>query len=62
MNPLHGDGYQFWSGLGGALVAPILIGAAVWLWPTRCQELGCRRRAIRRHPQGGYPACAKHLP
>lgn len=66
MNPLHGDGYQFWSGIGGVLVGsvvlPITVAVLYWLRPTRCEELGCRRKAVRRHSQHGYPVCEKHLP
>lgn len=61
MHPLSGAGYQFWSGVGGALAVPVVIGGLVWVWPTRCQELGCYRRARRRHPGHGLPVCARHL-
>lgn len=60
-DPLHGDGYQFWSGIGAALVVPLGVGALVWLWPTRCQEIGCYRRARKRHALHGQPVCEKHL-
>jgi hypothetical protein len=61
LDPLHGDGYQFWSGIG-ATAAPFLVGLGFWLAPTRCHELRCRRRAVKAHPQHGYPVCARHLP
>lgn len=66
LHPLHGDGYQFWSGLGGVLVGTVLwsiaVAGAVWFWPTRCSELNCRRRASKLHPQHGRPVCVRHLP
>jgi hypothetical protein len=62
LDPLHGDGYQFWSGIGAALLAPALVGGAVWFWPKRCSELNCRRRATILHPQHGRPVCSRHLP
>lgn len=61
LDPLHGDGYQWWSGLGGSLVAPVLISLVVWLYPTRCSQLGCRRKA-RGVSAAGAPFCARHLP
>lgn len=61
LDPLHSDGYQFWSGIGGALVAPGLIGLIIYLTPTRCQQLGCRRRAVAVTPAGA-PFCRRHLP
>lgn len=60
MNPLRGDGYQFWSGIGATL-APLAVGACLWLMPTRCEQLGCRRRARGLHPVNGRLLCARHL-
>lgn len=64
IDPLHGDGYQLWSGIGGAILAPILIGAGyrlgLHLTPTRCEEIGCRRRAVTRNSLHGYPVCSEH--
>lgn len=61
LDPLSGAGYQFWSGIGGALVAPALIGLLIYLTPTRCQQLGCRRRAVA-VSTAGAPFCRRHLP
>lgn len=61
LDPLHGDGYQFWSGIGGAMVMPLVYSAAVWAWPTRCAQLGCFRRA-RAVTSAGVPFCRGHLP
>lgn len=61
LDPLHGVGYQFWSGAGGALVAPAIIAALLYLTPTRCSQLGCRKRA-RAVSAAGAPFCERHLP
>lgn len=65
-HPLHGEGYQFWSGIGGAIVGGAIVaalaGAAVWFWPTRCSELHCRHSADALHPQHGRPVCSRHMP
>lgn len=60
LDPLHGDGYQFWSGIGGNLF-PLWIGLMIYLAPSRCQEIGCRHKAIKRHPMHGYPVCKRHV-
>lgn len=66
LHPLHGAGYQFWSGIGGAIAGGIivaaLVGVAVWFWPTRCAELRCHRKATVLHPQHGRPVCPRHMP
>lgn len=62
IDPLHGDGYQFWSGIGGAVLIPLVYRAASWLSPPRCSELGCHRIARRKHPLHGDPVCERHLP
>jgi hypothetical protein len=61
LDPIHGVGYQWWSGFGGALVAPALIGLVIYVTPTRCSQLGCRRRAIA-VSEAGAPFCRKHIP
>lgn len=64
LDPLHGDGYQFWSGIGGALIAPGLVYLAArmgaFVMPTRCQQIGCRRTA-KGVSDAGVPFCARHL-
>lgn len=62
LDPIHGVGYQFWSGIGGAVVVGLAWSAWNWIAPTRCTELHCRRRAVKVHPQHGQPVCEKHLP
>lgn len=60
LDPIHGVGYQFWSGVG-QIAWLIAAGVAVWLWPTRCTQLGCRKRA-RAVSAAGAPFCERHLP
>lgn len=62
LDPIHGVGYQFWSGIGGAVFLGLLLAAWGWLTPTRCSQLGCRRRATALHPQHGEPVCVRHMP
>lgn len=61
LDPLHGDGYQLWSGFGGAVLIPVVWRALEWIVPTRCTQLRCRRRAIG-VTAAGAPFCRKHLP
>ncbi len=59
-DPLHGDGYQFWSGIGSG--SPILLGAWVYLRKHNCHVRWCFR--VGRHPVDGttYVVCRKHHP
>lgn len=60
LDPLHGDGYQFWSGIGSNIA---IVGGLYALWKqSRCHELGCRKRAWHTHPQHGHPVCRFHHP
>lgn len=57
LDPLHGDGYQFWSGIGSDafLLAPFL-----WLIKHHnCHMDGCWRLG---HVLNGKPVCKKHHP
>lgn len=60
LDPLHGPGYQFWSGIGSSL-APAAVGVLIYLAPTRCHELGCHRRAQAASPSNGFYYCRRHL-
>jgi hypothetical protein len=60
-DPIHGVGYQWWSGLGGAVALGVVLRVTAWLLPTRCAQLGCRRRA-RAVTVAGVPFCTRHLP
>ena len=60
LDPLHGAGYQFWSGIGST-IAPAAAALILYLAPTRCHELGCRRRARKAHPSNGFYYCSHHI-
>lgn len=57
---LHGDGYQFWSGIGSG--SPILLGVWVLLRRHNCHQPRCWRLAWHPHPDTGHPLCRKHHP
>lgn len=59
LDPIHGVGYQFWSGIGTVIV-PAWIGFMIYLTPTRCEQLGCRRKA-RAVNKEGVILCDRHL-
>ena len=60
LDPLHGDGYQWWSGLGSgsAWIAAVAVG---WRH-LNCQTPRCLR--LGRHPtaDGLHKLCRKHHP
>jgi hypothetical protein len=59
-DPLHGDGYQFWSGIGSG--SPILAAAVIFLHRHNCHEFHCIRPAWHPHPATGHPVCKRHHP
>jgi hypothetical protein len=58
-DPIHGVGYQFWSGIGMGLIAAAYR-LSLWISPTRCAQLGCWRRA-RKATAAGVPFCLAHF-
>lgn len=54
-DPMHGEGYQFWSGIGSDvfLLAPF----AWWFRHHNCHVPGCWRVG---HVHDGLPVCRKH--
>lgn len=63
MNPLHGDGYSFWSGIGNDI--PIYLIGVVPMFIAiykrdKCHVHHCWR--IGRHPYKHYRLCKKHHP
>lgn len=65
VDPLHGDGYQVWSGILGSFIMPrldVLAGLALWWHRHNCHAQGCYR--IGRHPVAGtqFVVCAHHHP
>lgn len=59
-HPLHGLGYQFWSGIGSDFgEASLVTGIAVLLRHRNCHVKGCWRLG-HADPEHGYPACRRH--
>lgn len=56
-NPLHGDGYNFWSGIGSG--SPVFVIAAGYLRHKNCIEKRCWRIG-HPDPEHGHPVCRKH--
>jgi hypothetical protein len=62
-DPLHSDGYNFWSGIGSDFgEATILIAAIAWWKHRDCQVRGCWRFHVRNPTAGGHYVCKKHHP
>lgn len=63
MNPLHGDGYAFWSGIANDLpiyvlgVVPMFI---AWYKRNKCHYTHCHR--LGHHPYKHYQFCRHHHP
>lgn len=55
LDPLHGEGYQFWSGIGGYLAI-----VAVFWRHVNCHQPGCHRIGRYHHPDGLF--CRRHHP
>lgn len=60
LDPLHGLGYDFWSGIGSG--SPILAGVAVYWRHHNCHIRACPRLTYHPHPDHGHPVCKKHHP
>jgi hypothetical protein len=62
MNPLHGNAYYFWSGVGNDLpiyVLGILPMFITWYRKNECHKPRCHR--LGRHPYKHFTYCAKHF-
>ena len=57
LDPLHNDGYQFWSGIGSG--SPLLAAMGAWWHHHNCVEKGCWRKG-HKDPEHGHPVCKKH--
>jgi hypothetical protein len=60
LDPLKGNGYQFWSGIGSG--SPILAAAFVWWHHHNCHVHRCWRLSWHPHPDHGHPVCRRHHP
>ena len=64
-HPLHGDGYQLWSGIAGSFLTSVPGWlAVVWIYVRgqNCHVKGCWRLKWHEHPDHGHPVCRKHHP
>ncbi|HEV7133207.1 MAG TPA: hypothetical protein VGN27_05695 [Gaiellaceae bacterium] len=60
LDPLKGNGYQFWSGIGSG--SPILAAGLVWWHHHNCHVQRCWRLSWHPHPDHGHPVCRRHHP
>lgn len=64
-HPLHGNGYQFWSGIAGSFLTSIpgwIAVIALYVWHHNCHVKGCPRLSWHPHPDHGHPVCKHHHP
>lgn len=61
LEPLHGNGYQFWSGIGSDFGEVFLVGAA-WtlIRKHNCHVKGCPSIVTHLDPHVHAPACRRH--
>ena len=57
-DPLHGDGYQFWSGVGSG--SPVFVGIYVYWRHHNCHVRHCPRLIWK--TSGEHALCRKHHP
>ena len=61
-HPLHGDGYQFWSGIAGSFLTSLpgwAIAICLYLRHHNCTQKGCLRLG-HPDPEHGHPVCRTH--
>jgi hypothetical protein len=62
-DPLHGDGYNFWSGPGSDFgEATIIIAILAWWKHRNCQVKGCWRINLTHPTDAGHYVCKRHHP
>jgi hypothetical protein len=60
LDPLHGDGYGFWSGIGSDFgEVTLVVAVAAWWHHHNCIEKGCWRKG-HADPTHGHPLCKVH--
>lgn len=61
-HPLHGEGYQFWSGIAGSFLTSLpgwFVAIIVSARHKNCHHKRCWRLG-HNHPKFGWPACKDH--
>jgi hypothetical protein len=62
-DPLHNDGYNFWSGIGSDFgEITIIIAVLAWWRHHNCQVKGCWRIHLHIPTGGGHLVCKRHHP
>ena len=62
-DPLHSDGYQFWSGIGADFgEATIILAVLAWWNHHNCQVSGCMRVHLMHPTDAGHFVCKRHHP
>lgn len=62
-HPLHGAGYQFWSGIGSDVTEITIVFALLAWWHSHhCHVHRCWRVSWWPHPDHGHPVCRHHHP
>ena len=57
---LHGDGYQFWSGIGSG--SPLIAAVLLLYRRHNCHVAWCPWLQWHTHPEHGHPVCKRHHP
>lgn len=62
-HPLHGTGYQFWSGIAGSFLTSIpgwLVAFFLFIRARNCHVKGCKSFHTAVDPEHGWHACVRH--
>lgn len=67
LHPMHGNGYQWWSGAGAnlgelSIVMTIVVAMLAWWRHHNCHVKRCPFLQWHSHPEHGHPVCRRHHP